>query len=262
MPAYKDTKRGTWYIKYSYTDRITGKRIQTFKRGFATKKEAQRWEAEQSLNQTQQTGITFRELDEKYIEFKNPRKESTREQERSRVNKYIPFADDPMTRIHKSDLMEWYTDLLKMEISVSVKNYLIGVVKAVFKLGHEFYGLPNEAAILKKLKKKAKAEDFDTWTPDEFDQFIQAVPDFHYRNIFTVMFWTGCRRGEAIALRKEDYTDGALHIYHQMKYEKDGFMELKTDSSERTIKVVDAVRAVLEPIQAELADNGYFILCP
>lgn len=257
MPAYKDKDRGSWYVRISRNDPVTGKRIQTFKRGFPTKREAQQWESEQNIAQTQNTAVTFREMDEKLIQFKNPKKESTRQQERSRVNKYIPFADVSMSKIKKADLMEWYTDLTQIDLSISVKNYLIGVVKAVFKFGHEFYGLPNDAAILKKYKRKAKTQDFETWTPEEFNQFIKAVDAYHYRNIFTVMFWTGMRRGEALALRSEDYKDGSLHIYHQIKYEKDGFMDLKTDSSERTIKVTEPVRAILEPIQSELKNNGF-----
>ena len=257
MPAYKDTKRGTWYVKISRKDPVTGKRVQTLKRGFATKRDAQQWESEQNITPAANTTVTFREMDEKYILYKNPRKESTREQERSRVDRYIPFADVQMGKIKKSDLVNWYTDLTQLELSISVKNYLIGVVKAVFKFGHEFYGLPNEAAVLKKFKRKAKPKDFETWTPEEFAQFIQAVDSYHYRNAFTVMFWTGIRRGEALALRSEDYADGSLHIYHQLKYEKDGFMELKTDSSERTLKVIGPARAVLEAAQADLDGNGF-----
>ena len=257
MPAYKDTKRGTWYVKISKRDPVTNQRIQTLKRGFQTKREALLWEAEQTVDKTKHTAVTFREMDEKLIAFKNPKKETTKAQERSRVNKYIPFADVQMSKIKKTDLMEWFTDLSQLDIAVSTKNYLIGVVKAVFKFGHDFYGLPNEAAFLKKYKRLIKPEAFNTWTPEEFNKFIKAVDAYHYKNIFTVMFWTGCRRGEALALRSEDYKDGTLHIYHQLKYEKDGFMPLKTDSSERTIKVIEPVKALLDDIPAELDGNEY-----
>lgn len=257
MPAYKDKTRGTWYVKISGKDPVTGKRTQTLKRGFPTKKEALLWESERIVADNKSTSLTFREMDEKLIAYKNPKKESTRTQERMRVSKYMPFADLPMNRIKKSDLVNWYTDLAAADVSVSVKNYLIGVVKAVFNFGSEFYGLPNEAAGLKKFKRKKKTADFETWTPAEFSRFISCVEGYHFRNIFTVMFWTGIRRGEALALRRDDFDGETLHIYHQLKYEKDGFMDLKTDSSERTLKVTAPVKAILSPIQADLAFNGY-----
>ena len=39
MPIYKDEKKGTWFVVLRYTD-FTGKRKQTTKRGFKTKREA------------------------------------------------------------------------------------------------------------------------------------------------------------------------------------------------------------------------------
>ena len=257
MPIYKDKKRGTWYVKRSAKDPITGKYNQVMKRGFSTKREASLWEAEYQTAPKVQTTITFREMDEKYIAFKNARKESTREQERSRVNKYVAFADVPMAKITKGMLISWYTDLIKMDMSTSVKNYCISVVKGVFKYAHECYDLPNDAAVLKKLKRDAKKDEMTTWVPEEFDQFISEVPWKHYNNIFTFMYWTGCRRGEALALRKKDYHDGMIRIHHQIKYEQDGFMELKTDSSERTLTLIAPLRARIDEITAMIGEDDY-----
>ena len=44
MPAYKDEKKGTWRVTFRYTD-WTGKKKQTTKRGFRTKREALQYEA-------------------------------------------------------------------------------------------------------------------------------------------------------------------------------------------------------------------------
>ena len=43
MPAYKDDKKGTWYVSFHYFD-WTGKNVRKMKRGFATKKDAQGYE--------------------------------------------------------------------------------------------------------------------------------------------------------------------------------------------------------------------------
>ena len=45
MPAYKDKKRGTWYVSFNYKD-WQGKQRKTLKRGFATKREALQYENE------------------------------------------------------------------------------------------------------------------------------------------------------------------------------------------------------------------------
>lgn len=45
MPAYKDSKKNTWYVKFRYTD-WQGNRKETTRRGFATKREAKEYEQE------------------------------------------------------------------------------------------------------------------------------------------------------------------------------------------------------------------------
>ncbi len=42
MKAKKDTKTGKWYIRFRYTD-WQGKRRESMKRGFETKREAEEW---------------------------------------------------------------------------------------------------------------------------------------------------------------------------------------------------------------------------
>ena len=43
MAAYKDEKRGTWYVSFHYND-WTGKNCRKVKRGFKTKRDATEWE--------------------------------------------------------------------------------------------------------------------------------------------------------------------------------------------------------------------------
>ena len=45
MSVYKDAKQGTWYVSFRYVD-WTGEKRQKMKRGFRTKKEAQKYETE------------------------------------------------------------------------------------------------------------------------------------------------------------------------------------------------------------------------
>lgn len=262
MAILKDKQRGTWMVKRYEKDAITGKRRQILKRGFKTKRDAVQWDAAQARFE-QSTGITFTELDNLYIDYKNPRKESTRNQERTRVQKYMTFAGMPMTDISKQTLMEWYVEFIKRDdIATSTKNYCIGVVKAVFKFGSDFYGLQNNAVVLKKLKKdKKKQKPFEVWTVDEFSQFIQCVDSFHYKNIFTFMYCTGLRRGEALALRAEDFNlaKGTVHIHHQIKYMKEGFIPLKTDSSERTLKLPPHVLNAVIPLVNACTDELPFV---
>ena len=256
MTAIKDKQRNTWMVKYYSKDAITGERKQVLKRGFSTKREALAWEAQQKASAST-TNVTFRQLDKMYIDYKNPRKQSTRDQEESRVNKYVTFADVPVDKITKQVLLEWYVLFIKEDIATSTKNNVIGIVKAALKFGNEFYGLPNHSAVLKKLRREKKHTIYPTWTVEEFNQFIQHVEP-PYQQYFLFLYSTGVRRGEAMALRAEDFKNGSVHIYHQIKYLKDGFMPLKTDSSERTIKLPPSLLSSITPLVNACGDGFVF----
>ena len=52
MPIYKDDKKGTWFVVLRYND-FTGKKRQTTKRGFKTKRDAKIYESNFILNKAE-----------------------------------------------------------------------------------------------------------------------------------------------------------------------------------------------------------------
>ena len=47
------------------------------------------------------------------------------------------------------------------------------------------------------------------WTLEEFEQFDNVIDDLEYKTLFNFLYWTGCRRGEALALNWNDFTSGS-----------------------------------------------------
>lgn len=259
MAIIKDKKRNTWMVKRYQKDAITGELKQVLKRGFKTKKEAQLWESSQ-IAFTDTTSATFTEIDNLFIDYKNPSKQTTRKQEQTRVQKYMPFAGTPISQISKQTLLEWYVDLIKRDdIGVRTKNSCISLVKSVFRFANEFYNVPNTAVVLKTLK-LPKQKEMVVWTVEEFNQFIQHT-EGHYRNIFTFMYCTGLRRGEALALCKDDFDleKGTVRIWHQIRKYSDGFQPLKTESSERTLKLPQHVLNAVRPLVMACSDERPFV---
>lgn len=58
MPAYKDSRQGTWYASF-YFENWQGVKQKKLKRGFATKKNALAWEREFLLQQAADLTMTF-----------------------------------------------------------------------------------------------------------------------------------------------------------------------------------------------------------
>lgn len=261
MPIYKDKKRNTWYAVVDTYDPITNKRKQLFKRGFQTRREAQKFEAEYITENKHESSITFWDMAELRLDYKNP-KEATRHQEEMRIKKYMPFYDEELKKITKNKLMEWTIELRKMDISTSLKNYCITVCKGVFQFASDFYGIPNNAIMLKKLKKQqSEIQEMQTWTIEEFNQFISHVELKEYANCYTFLYWIGCRRGEALALQYTDFDmqNETVKIYHAIKYYKDGFIDLKNMSSIRTLKLPHHLFLVLKPVLEARNEDSPFV---
>ena len=66
MPAYKDQKKGTWYVSFYYQD-WTGKRQKKLKRGFPTKREALEWERGFLQQKAADLSMTFEQFVALYI---------------------------------------------------------------------------------------------------------------------------------------------------------------------------------------------------
>ena len=72
MAAFKNEKNGTWYVQFRYTD-WKGERQQKFKRGFATKREAQEWEREFLMQKQADVTMSFDSYVELYERDIKPR---------------------------------------------------------------------------------------------------------------------------------------------------------------------------------------------
>ena len=245
MPVYKDKQRGTWYVRVSCT--VNGKRTQTCKRGFATKKEALKWESEQISSGAKHVSMSFDKMLKEQLMFINSSKTST-DMKISWITKHFPYYNDPIEKITKPKLIQWRNSLADSGLATRTINRGLSYVKAVFTYAANVYGIQNNGVVINsyKLKKEDKAE-MEVWTIEEFNQFIEAVPAGYYKAYFTYLFWTGCRRSEALALCKDDIKGNQVWIWRSIKHFKNGFLPLKTDTSERVITVDSKTLALLKP---------------
>lgn len=236
MPAYKDNK-GKWYVSFRTKDPLTQKSKKVLKRGFATRREAVAWEAQAKIEYVPTSGATFWEILQKYL-VNNDTSKSTRSKKEAWIRMYFPDKDKPITSIQKSDLVAWRNDLKDSGLATRTMNSGLQYVRSVFTFYSQVYGGTDTGLILKNFKApRGKKQEMKVWTVEEFNQFISAVENPTIKAFFTFLFWTGCRRGEAIALTADCVDGDRVHIYRSMKHFKNGFQPLKTNSSERTIRV-------------------------
>ena len=247
MPAYYDEKRKSWYVKYSAKDPVTGKRKQILKRGFPKQKDAKQWESEQIASAPTKISATFMQMFEENLKFLNS-SETSANMKRSWVKKHFPYCDTPIEKITKPMLIEWRNGL-EGKLATRTINRGLGYIKGTFSYASDIYGTLNNGAVLRSYKlAKEDKQEMEIWTPEEFNQFIQCVQGEYYKAYFTFLYWSGCRRSEGLAVCKDDFDGNKVHIWRSIKHYRNGFLGLKTDSSERTITLDKKTMDLLQPL--------------
>ena len=248
MPAYKDEKTGKWFAKFYYTN-WQGIKKQKWKRGFATKKEALGFERDFLEKQSANPDMTFQNLYEIYMEDMAARlKQSTLLTKKAVLQTHILpfFSSKPINEIKASDVRRWQAKLMSSPNNYS-QTYLKKInteLNSIINYAKRFYDLNTNPCGKAGTIGKAKAEEMDYWTYDEYIAFREGVKDKPLSYIcFEVLYWTGMREGEllALSLADIDFDNKTISINRTyLRIEgKDVFTSPKTRKSKRKIPIPD-----------------------
>ena len=248
MPAYKDEKTGKWFAKFYYTN-WQGIKKQKWKRGFATKKEALGFERDFLEKQSANPDMTFQNLYEIYMEDMAARlKQSTLLTKKAVLQTHILpfFGSKPINEIKASDVRRWQAKLMSSPNNYS-QTYLKKInteLNCIINYAKRFYDLNTNPCGKAGTIGKAKAEEMDYWTYDEYIAFREGVKDKSLSYIcFEVLYWTGMREGELLALSPADIDLDNKTISINRTYQriegKDVFTSPKTRKSKRKIPIPD-----------------------
>jgi len=242
MPAYKDEARKTWYCKFSYTD-WTGKQRQKLKRGFHSKKEAAAWERNFLERQQGNPDMTFQALCALYMEdITLHLKESTVDGKEHRIrNHMVPyFGDKRINEIKPADIRKWQGIIIKKNLNPTYQKLLNGNLSAIFNFAKRYYGLTANPCAAVKTIGKSKAGRMEFWTQSEFVTFLDYIKSPETKLAFQILFYTGLRFGEMMALNPNtdvDYKNDALTVsktYHR-KRGQDITTSPKSDNGNRVV---------------------------
>ena len=248
MPAYKDEKTGKWFAKFYYTN-WQGIKKQKWKRGFATKKDALGFERDFLEKQSANPDMTFQNLYEIYMEDMAARlKQSTLLTKKAVLQTHILpfFGSKPINEIKASDVRRWQAKLMSSPNNYS-QTYLKKInteLNSIINYAKRFYDLNTNPCGKAGTIGKAKAEEMHYWTYDEYIAFREGVKDKSLSYIcFEVLYWTGMREGELLALSPADIDLDNKTISINRTYQriegKDVFTSPKTRKSKRKIPIPD-----------------------
>lgn len=205
MPATRDGK--LWRSQFYYKD-WQGVRRKKNKRGFKTKGEADEWERNFLQQQQKNLDISFENFVEIYFaDMENRLRESTIINKRYvfdlKVTPY--FKHKKMCEIQTSDIRAWQNELIKKGYAPTYLKSINNQLAALFNYAVRYYDLRDNPCRKAGSIGKSKADEMDFWTKQEFKEFLPSMDSKpEARMAFLLLYWTGMRIGELLALTYED----------------------------------------------------------
>ncbi|PFJ14976.1 site-specific integrase [Bacillus cereus] len=251
MVIYKDTERGTYYF-VTRVKMKTGKTKQIKRRGFKTKSEAKRAEAEILLNEELfDENYSFEFVTKEYLNwYKKRRKASSYLKISSIINVHLlpKFSSKNINSIRTKDITKYQNDIIG-EYSVSHVKKIHTVLSAIFNFAikHE-YTKENPARKVGNIE-LVEEKHIDYWTLEEFKVFIQHVDEPFYYALFMTLYYSGMRKGELLALTWSDINFETNTIIVNKTVYNRNVTSPKTQSSIRNIIMPTHVMKLLEELK-------------
>ena len=135
--------------------------------------------------------------------------------------------------------IDFQISLLDLNRSESFYVQVQAIMNNLFdylKLSFNIENIPKKIGFIKNQQEYSSSQKKDVWTGKEFNKFIRKVDDKIYHALFNMLFYTGIRKGEALALKISDFDGKYISISHTItKNRFDGKRLLLTPKSKASI---------------------------
>ena len=186
-----------------------GPKKKSQKRGFKTKKEAEEWYAHFMLQQSSDPTMTLADFWEIYKADmeKRLRKTTMKQKEYVMNDKVLPyFGKMPINEITALMIRKWQGEMMEKGFKPTYLKTIHNQLSAILNYAVNFYDLRSNPCRKAGSMGKSKADERPYWTLEEFQKFSDAIMDKQDSWIaFQILFWTGMRIGELLALTPADF---------------------------------------------------------
>lgn len=183
------------------------------------------------------------------------------------------FKDKNLPEIKKSDFALWQTELWSTKNPKTGEFYkqkyltkIRSTLMTFLTWCEDTFEIPNQYFHVKKPKRKELKTEMEFWELDEFVKFQDTVDDIMWKTFFMLLFYSGCRVGEMLALSdfdviKEDdncYVSIRKGLSRKTANTDDKYLITapKTETSNRKIQLPDVMSAQLEKYLIWKKENG------
>ena len=204
--------------------------------------------------------ITIRDLSSSYFSaMRNQIKDATiYEKEKIFDLMILPhFGDCQLRHLTKQELYLWQDELWSMKNPKTNDYYSYKYLSKIRTYFSAFLswcaerneGFTNYILLIKKPKRRTPKTEMQFWTRNEFDRFISVIDNNTYKTLFSMLFFTGRRKGEVLSLSPSDITNNGIKFNKSLtrKTLDDSTYKITSTKTEKvaTTPICDPLRAIL-----------------
>lgn len=255
MSVTKDPIKKTWTVQVWYKD-FAGKRKHTTKRGFATKKEAEKYERN-FLSAEHPAKLTVGQLVKEYLKDWEVKlstgivRQTTYVSKKRVIKRFIVayFENTDAYSLSTANVNEWINNLTKTSSLTNPKSERLcsGTIKMakqalsqIFEYGKQNFGLTSNPVDGANNIPHYSNDKRSMWTIEQFIQFHNALAGNHMQIVYDIIFASGLRIGEVLALTPNDIAPYYLNVSKTVVYTVGRGTEInppKTKSSARKVEI-------------------------
>lgn len=272
VPVYKDenAKKNPWYYQF-YTGEIKeGKRERIKKRGFRTKKEAEKAmaEAQAAVNKgeyLEPSKMAFRDYLNDWMKTKRNLGEQTADLYESYLRTHIvpTLGHIPLAKITAHDIEMFLDTLHTKGLAAATIKRIFSVVNAALNAAQMKDLITKNVANKVEKPQASRRRDLVVWEPEFVSSFLRTTHnESRYWIAIYLAIMTGMRQGEILGIRWSDidFENKTLHIQQTVTKKRQIKTGAKTKGSVRSValspETIEMLRTHRKGILADRIKHG------
>ncbi|MCQ6316349.1 tyrosine-type recombinase/integrase, partial [Bacillus cereus] len=219
------------------------------------KKEAREAEAKMLVEKETNSSLTFAQVADSYFDwYCQRRKQSSINTIKNAIYNHLQkeFGKIKIDKITAKHIMNYQNQIIHKYSADTLKKIHV-VLSSIFNFAIKFHGLTSNPARIAGNFEKESNKRMNFWEFVEFKQFIAVVDDPLYKTFFSILYYSGARKGELLALTwaDVDFEQNAIHI-NKTEYNRK-ISKPKTKASNRIILLPSHAMNLLKKLQDHIA---------
>lgn len=259
MASYEQIgKKKLWSVRFREIG-TDGREHNARLSGFRTKREAERAYLERTqMIERKRYAKESTVYDDVVAEYLRDREQDVKESVvydlEHKIARHITpyFAGKDLARISERDIMDWRAALLQKGMTKAYLQNVNSRLGSILRFASARYRIDNPMLRLKGVRNTDPKREMRIWTPEQFSLAMQSVTNEGHRVLFRLLYATGCRKGEALALLVKDFDEvnKTINIYKSLTNKVKGkswsITTPKNQSSYRKVSLPDNIAELLQ----------------